>query len=127
MMRSVTAAILESRAMKRPLLVPADAVSLGERDCGRWPPRPSGILLRAHALFGPGGADAVYPHPLGLNLVAAHEQGRIALDQVEQQPLVGDPPAILAERIGEADVERDLAQPHSGAIEARRLGHKPEL
>ena len=52
----------------------------------------------------------VDPRPLRLDLVAAHEQGRVALDQVEQQPLVGDAPALLGEGVGQADVERHLAQ-----------------
>ena len=97
--------------------MPADAVALGQRDGGRWPPRPRGIRPRRHALLGPGGADLVDPGPLRLDLVAADEQGRVALDEVEQQPLIGDPPAILAEGIGKPDIERDLAQPNALAVE----------
>src|SRR5258706_7812802 len=111
MMRSVTAAILESRAMDAPLLVPADAVALRQRDRGGRPPGPGGIGARSDPLLRPGGADAIDPAPLRLDLVAADEQRWVALDQVEQQPLIGNAPAIFAERIGETDVERDLAQP----------------
>ena len=118
MIRSVTVEMTGLSAMVTALLVPADAVALGQRDGGRRPPRPRGIRPRGHALLGPGGADSVDPRPLRLDLVAADEQGRIALDEVEQKPLVGDPPAILAEGIGKPDIERDFAQPNALAVEA---------
>ena len=88
-------------------LMPSRSVSAIAAD---GPQVPAGIGPRGHALLRPGGADPVDPRPLRLDLVAADEQGRVALDEVEQQPLVGDAPAILAEGIGEADVERDFAQ-----------------
>ena len=78
-------------------------------------------------LLRPGGADAVDPRPLRLDLVAADEQGRIALDQVEQQPLIGDPAAIFAEGIGKADIERDFAQPHALPVEAGVLAIRCRL
>src|SRR3954469_17412148 len=101
-----------------PLLVPADAVAFCERDRGGRAPGPRRIWPRGHSLLGPCSADAVDPRPLRLDLVPAHEQGRVALDEVEQQPLVSDAAARLAERIGEADIERDFAQLHSGAVES---------
>src|SRR4051812_26503855 len=110
MMRSVTAAIRESRAMRAPLLVPADAVALRQRDRCRRAPRPRGIRSRGDALFGPGRADAVDPAPLRFDLVAADEQSRVALDQVEQQPLISNAAPVLAECVGKAEVERDLAE-----------------
>ena len=61
-----------------------------------------------------------------LDLVAADEQGWVALDQVEQQPLISDPAAVFAEGIGEADIERDLAQAHALAVEPGRLRHQPQ-
>ena len=91
-------------------LMPSRSVSAIAAD---GPQVPGGIGPRRDARFRPGGADAVDPRPLRLDLVAADEQGRVALDQVEQQPLIGDPPAVFAEGIGEADIERDLAQPHA--------------
>src|SRR5947207_15089316 len=110
MMRSVTREITELRGMSRSLLVPADAVALGESDRRRWSPRSRRIGSRSHALLSPGGADPVDPAPLGLDLVAADEQRGIAFDQVEQQPLVRDSATIFAERVHESQIERDLAQ-----------------
>ena len=51
---------------------------------GGGTPSPGRIGTRRHALVGPGGADSVDPGPLRFDLVAADEQSRIALDQVEQ-------------------------------------------
>src|SRR5690348_6471276 len=115
------------RAMAAPLFVPADAVTLRQRDCGGRTPGSRGVRPRTHALLRPGGADSVDPRPLRLDLVAADEQGWIAFDEVEQQPLVGDPASVLAERIGEADVERNFAQPDALPVETRSLGHQPQL
>ena len=52
----------------------------------------------------PSGEDRLDPRP-GLDLVAAHEQGRVALDDVHQQTLVGVREA-LGERGGVAQVQR---------------------
>src|SRR6476646_6473796 len=113
MIRSVTVESVGLRAIGRRLLVPADAVALGERDRRRWPPGAGRIRTGRDPLLHPGRADAIDPRPLRLDLVAADEQGWVALDQVEQQPLVRDPSAVLAECIGKADVERDFAKPHT--------------
>src|SRR4051794_2192898 len=99
MMRSVTFAIVGFSVIA--LLVPADAVALGERNRRRRAPGPRAIRLGADALLDPGSADPVDPRPLGLDLVAADEQCRVAVDQVEQQPLIGDPPAVFAESVGQ--------------------------
>src|SRR5690348_461864 len=101
-MRSVTLAIVGWRAIEAPLLVPADAVALGQRDGRGRAPGARGIGPRRYPLFGPRRADTVDPGPLRLDLVAADEKRRIALDQVEEQALIRDPSAILAEGIGEA-------------------------
>src|SRR5437763_14500002 len=103
MIRSVTAAMVGLRFIGS--LVPADPVALGQRDRCRSPPGARGIGSWSHALLRPGGADAVDPGPLRLDLVAPHEQSRIAFDQVEQQPFVRNTAPIFAERIGEADIE----------------------
>src|SRR4051794_36338490 len=102
MIRSVTAATV-GLSIIRGSFVPADAVALGQRDRRRRSPGPGRIGPRRGPFFRPGGADAVDPRPLRLDLIAPDEQGRVALDQVEQQPLVGDPPAMLAEGIGETE------------------------
>src|SRR4051794_28605699 len=124
MIRSVTVASVGFRAIG--LLVPADAVALSQRDRRRWTPGAGRIRTRRDPLLHPGGADAVDPRPLRLHLVAADEQCRVALDQIEQQPLVRDPPAILAECIGEADVEGDFTKAYTMSIQARSLGHNGE-
>src|SRR3954453_22364759 len=100
MMRSVTRAMVGLRLTIRPLLVPGDAVALSQRNRRRRAPGSSSIRARSDALLSPGIANAVDPAPLRLHFVAPHEQGRIAFDQVEQQPLVCDAAAIFAERVG---------------------------
>src|SRR6266404_2175821 len=126
MIRSVTAVTVGLRAMPHPLLVPADAVALCQRNRRRWTPGPRSIWPRNNPLLRPRRADPINPGPLRLDLVAADEQGRIALDEVEQQTFVGDAAAIFAEGIGKADVERDLAQANPAAVEARSLGHQEQ-
>src|SRR5438874_13739909 len=81
MIRSVTRETFELRGMSRPLLVPADAVALRQRNRRRGAPRSGRIGSWSHALVGPGGADAVDPRPLRLDLVAANKQCWITLDQ----------------------------------------------
>src|SRR5947209_18212883 len=118
MIRSVTAAIVGFRAMSISL-VPADAVPLGQCDRGGWAPSAGRIGSRGHPLLRPGGADSINPRPLSLDLITAHEQRRVSLDQIEQQSLIGNPAAIFAEGIGQANVERNFAQPHALAVQAR--------
>src|SRR3954470_3223193 len=105
MIRSVTRAIVGCRVIAPPCgvrgsFVPAYAVTLGQRDSGGRPPGTGGIRTRKHTPLCPGGADLVGPGPLRLDLVAADEQRRVSLDQIEQQPFIGDPPAIFAECVG---------------------------
>ena len=58
-----------------------------------------------------------------LNLVTPHEQGLVTLDQVQQQPFIGDPLLHARKGIGHRDVERHLAQAKPAAIEPGHLGH----
>src|SRR5438270_5551278 len=116
MIRSVTFETVGLRAIDRSLLVPADAVALGKRDRGRWTPGSRRIGSWSHALLCPSGADAVDPSPLRLDLVAADEQRWIPLDQIKQQPLIGDAAAVFAECVHEAQIERDLAQSQPLAV-----------
>src|SRR5205085_6019321 len=87
-----------------PLLMPRNAVAFGQRNSGRRPPGPRGIAARRHARLGPTLPDPIDPRPLRLDFVTADEERRIAFDQIEQQSLVSDPPAILAEGMGKADI-----------------------
>src|SRR3954465_6559491 len=120
MIRSVTVASVGFRAIG--LLVPADAVALSQRDRRRWTPGAGRIRTRRDPLLHPGGADAVDPRPLRLHLVAADEQCRVAPGQGEQQPLVGNPPAVLAECIGEANVEGDFAKAYAVPVQPGSFG-----
>src|SRR5690348_15774398 len=114
MMRSVTAATVGFSAMIS--LVPGDAVAFGQRDGSGRPPCPRRIGSGSHSLLCPGGANAVDPGPLRLDLVAADEQGGIAFDEVEQQPLVSNPAPVFAEGVRETDIERDLAKADALAV-----------
>ena len=49
--------------------------------------------------------DRVDPLPGRFHLVTAHEQGRVTLDHVQQQPLVGFPAALLVEGIGQVQIQ----------------------
>src|SRR3954451_14946256 len=60
MIRSVTAAIVEFKAIATSL-VPADAVALGQGDRGGGSPGTGTIGARHHALLGPGPSDATDP------------------------------------------------------------------
>jgi len=68
-----------------------------------------GVGLGRNARGRPACPDLVDPRPLRFDFVATDEQCRVAFDQVEQQPLIGDATAIFAEGIGKAKVERHLA------------------
>src|SRR2546423_5933719 len=125
MMRSVTRETIGLSGMSRPLLVPADAVALRQRDRRRGAPRSGRIGSWSHALVGPGGANAVDPGPLRLDLVAANEQRWITLDQVEQQPLIGDAAAVFAECVRESQIERDLAPSQPLAVQPGSRRHHP--
>ena len=69
---------------------------------GGGAPAARAVSLGRRLGLGPGVRGSIDPLPLRLDLVAAHEQGRVALDQVEQQPLIGDPAARVGESIGQA-------------------------
>src|SRR3989338_1339256 len=43
----------------------------------------------------------VDPAPGGFHLVAAHKQGRVALDDIQQQAFVGIPAPLLVEGVGQ--------------------------
>src|SRR3954452_9594063 len=110
MMRSVTREMVGLSGMSRPLLVPADAVALRQRDGRRRPPCPGCVRTRREAFLGPGGTDPVDPRPLRLDLVAANEQSGVALYQVDHQPLVFGSAPVRAEGIHESQIERDFPQ-----------------
>src|SRR3546814_6002322 len=78
-----------------------------------------GVILRRHVDLGPRIADRIDPLPLRLDLVAAHEQGLVALDEVEQQTLVSDAAACAGKAVRERDVHRHFLELHPVAVEAR--------
>src|SRR6476646_6604119 len=126
MIRSVTCAMVGCRVISLSSglagsIVPACAVAFGQSDRRGGPPGASAVRARRHALARPGGANLIDPDPLCLDLVPADEQGRVALDEVQQQPLVGDPAAKLAEGIGQPDIERDFAKPNAATVQPRSL------
>src|SRR5665213_1286207 len=104
--------------------MPGAPVALDQRDRRGWAPGSRRVRLRRVPRFLPGFRDRVDPRPRRLDLVAAHEQRLVAADHVEQQPLVGVR-AARTELLGEAHVERHVAQPHAAG--ARILDHQPQL
>src|SRR3546814_8940881 len=71
------------------VLVPGAPVALDEGDRGARPPGAGGVGLRRVAPGAPGGENRIDPAPGGVDLVAPHEQGRVAAHHVHQQPLIG--------------------------------------
>src|SRR3546814_18478044 len=80
-------------------IMPARPVALDQRDRRARSPAAGGVGLRRHADCGPGVADRIDPLPLRLHLIAAHEQGLVALDEIEQQPFIGDAPPLAREAV----------------------------
>src|SRR5262245_49283396 len=103
--------------------MPIRSVSLDQGIRGRWPPGSCCVSLRAHLARCPAIAYRINPFPLRLDLVPAHKQGGISLDEVQKQPLVGDASSHADKGIDERQVEWDFAQTNAIAIEARLLGH----
>ena len=64
--------------------MPAHSIALGQRDRRAGAPGPGSVGLRGQAGLRPAGANGVDPFPLRLDLVAAHEQRLVALDEIEQ-------------------------------------------
>src|SRR3954451_22180545 len=93
-MRAVTDAVVGftvclGSLVVRPLrsqvvLLPGAAVPLDEGDGGGGAGRARGLPLRRQPGLRPMPDDRVAPRPRGLDLVAAHEQGRVALDDVHE-------------------------------------------
>src|SRR6185312_1835889 len=106
------------------VLVPGAPVALDQRHRGAWAPAAGGVLSRRLAAGGPGGEDGVGPAPCRLHLVAAHEQGGVAAHHVQQQALVGVG-LRDAERLGEAHVQRHVAQAQTAG--AGVLDGEPQL
>src|SRR4051812_7915298 len=102
-------------------IMPTHSVAFSQGNRRRRPPGSRRIGFRRHAIGLPAVADRVDPLPLRLDLVPADEEGRVAFDQVEQQPFVGDTAAYIGKGVGHADVQRNLAQAHAFAIETRHL------
>ena len=75
-------------------------------------------------MLGPAGPDRIDPVPLRFDFIAPHEQRLITLDQIEQQPLIGDPLGRAGEGIGHPDVERNAAQADPFAVQPGQLGHQ---
>ena len=92
--------------------MPGAAVALDQGDGLGWSGRPGDIGFGPLGPGCPGIQDALHPDPGGLDLVAAHEQGRVAAHHVHQQPLIGVGKAVL-EGLREAEVQRNLPQPHA--------------
>src|SRR6185312_2734809 len=85
-------------------LIPGPAEALDEGESPRRPPGSRRIGLGFHARRGPGVGHAVDPFPGLLDLVAAHEQGGHAVDDLQHQGLVGDAPArvLVGVALGQA-------------------------
>src|SRR6478735_4364847 len=111
MIRSVTFAILGSS-----LVMPVNLVALSECNSCRRAPASGAIGFGCESGFGPCRANTINPLPLRLNLVPAHEQRRVAVNQVEQQPLIGNAAAMVGKGVGQADIERHLAQADAFAV-----------
>src|SRR3546814_3713458 len=97
--------------------MPARSVALDQRDRARRTPASRGVILRRHIDRRPGVADRIDPLPLRLDLIAAHEQGLVALDEIEQQPLISDAAALAGEAVRERDVHRHFLELHAVAVE----------
>src|SRR5690554_1303882 len=116
MIRSVTRSMVGWR-----LFMPAYSVAFGQGDRRARAPAP-GVVSPGRELFlSPLLADRIDPGPLRFHFVAADEQRLIALQQVEQQALVGNPALDAGERVRHRDVERDFAQRQPVAVEPRYL------
>src|SRR5580704_16089726 len=103
---------------------PAASIALDQSDRGGGAPSAGKIGPRRFIHLAPGLADRIDPTPRCLDLVAAHEQRRIAAYDVHQQSLIGLR-RVDAECFGEAHVERYMLQAHPSG--ARLLKHQPEL
>ena len=79
------------------------------------------IGTRALIVLVPALQNRVDPLPGGLDFVAAHEQRRVAVDHVEQQALLGVPAALLAEGIGQVEIQLHGFEVHTLA---GILGHQ---
>src|SRR4051812_10018412 len=118
-MRSVTASTVgfsfmaeNSSRQKSRIVVPGAAVALDQRDGLGWSGCAGNIGLGPFRPRFPGVENALGPDPCGFDLVTAHEQGGIAAHDVHQQALIGVGEAVL-EGFREAEVKRNLAQPHA--------------
>src|SRR3546814_15376239 len=97
--------------------MPARSVALDQRDRARRTPASRGVILRRHIDRRPGVADRIDPLPLRLDLIAAHEQGLVALDEIEQQPLTSDAAALAGEAGRARAVHRHFLYVHAVAGE----------
>ena len=103
--------------------MPTVPVALGQRDGGGRAPASRRVALGLQAPRCPAFDDAIHPLPGGLHLVAAHEAGGVALDDVQQQTLVGDRLALLGEGLGQAEVQRLGCQAVIVVTDAGHLVH----
>src|SRR5690606_20222221 len=90
--RCVTLAIMGCRSV-----MPARSVALDESDARRGSPCPRRIGDDPLAALLPPRDNTVDPCPLRFHLVAPHEERRVAFQQVEQQPLIGNAPPVARE------------------------------
>src|SRR6185437_6386362 len=97
------------------LIQPRAPGALEQREGAGGAPAAGRIGLGGHREVGPGVGDRVDPAPGPLHLVAPHEQRLVAGEDVEQQPLVGDPPAPA---VGQRQAERQRLQPVAGNARA---------
>src|SRR5208337_3508836 len=91
-------------------LIPGSSVALDQRHRGVGSPRAGRVRAGRLLRLAPGVAYRIDESPCGLDLVAPHEEGRIAADCVHQQTLVGVRRGH-AEGFGETQVEREVYQP----------------
>ena len=100
-------------------------VALGQLVLGRRPAAARAVGQGLHAARLPGVRDRIDPPPGRLLLVALDEQGRVVVQRVEDQLLVGDAPPRLAV-LGQAEVQRQLLQRHPLLGQAGALVHDLE-
>src|SRR5258708_29585559 len=103
-------------------IAPGIAVAPDHRGGGGGPPAAGRVGLGRVAGVRPAGTDRIDPAPGGIELVAAHEQGEVALDDIHQQSFIGRQRPLL-EALGQIERQVHGTQPHGIA---RRFGEHRE-
>src|SRR5579859_7238123 len=70
-------------------IVPSETIAADQSARGSGPPAPGDVRLDPLVMAHPPFTDRIYPPPRRVQLIAAHEQGQIAFDDIHDEPLVG--------------------------------------